>query len=530
MPYLSYLEDALFEAVQRHDVFEDSKTFVDSVPAEDPETISERFESVRTDEVPAVESFVSNNFRVSGDDESVTVPDAGSMEEHVRKLWPALVEHPTATDPEVERGTLLALPHPYVTPGGRFRELYYWDSYFTAEGLAASDRFDLVEAFADNLAWCVDRFGFVPNGNREYFTTRSQPPTFAALVDIVARERGVSAVEEYLPALEREHAFWMDGAASVDAAVETASETTAAQRAVTLPGGTLNRYWDDAAIPRQESFREDIDLAERATDRDPKRLYRDVRAACESGWDFSTRWCWGEGLETVHTTDLVPVDLNAALYGLESSLATWHRALGNTSKADRFDAAATRRRELLDRHCWDDDAGWYFDYDFRAGEHTSTWSLAAAAPLFFGAASDAQAAHVASHIRQKFLEPGGLVTTLVESGEQWDAPNGWAPLQWFGAVGLERYGHDALAREVATRWVDHVRSVYRRTGKLVEKYDVRGDGRGGGGEYPLQDGFGWTNGVTLALGDRFDLGVDDEATRTVGDGGRRGRGGESRSQ
>ncbi len=498
------LRGPLFEAVQRSDIFEDSKTFVDCVPRLDPKTIRNRFEIRRQDPEFDLQGFVYEHFEVpeaaasEGEATEDTRTD-DSVGEHIRTLWPQLVDHPS-DERAVEYGSLIGTPEPYVTPGGRFREFYYWDSYFTAEGLAASGHIEDVENLVENFAWAVDEFGHVPNANREYQTSRTQPPLFAETVKILERERGIDAVAPYLDALDAEYEFWMSGREDLD------GEGTAARRVVDLGDAVLNRYWDETTGPRLESFNEDIELAESVPERDDKTLYRDIRAACESGWDFSSRWCRNESLETIRTTELVPVDLNALLYGVESDLARWHAAVGDDAASDEYAAAAARRAEALDRYCWDEQAGIYFDYSFVDDERTDKWSLAAVVPLYVGLANDDQAAAVADHLRTKFLEKGGLVTTLTESGEQWDAPNGWAPLHWFAVQGLERYGHDELARNIATRWVDHARVVYQRTGQMIEKYDVTATGRtGSGGEYRVQHGFGWTNGVTIAFQERYDL-------------------------
>jgi len=494
----AHLDGALFEAVQRGGTFDDSKTFVDSVPLTDPEEIRRRFEVRRDDSGFDLESFVEDHFRQPQTAASGVPTDADTVEEHVRRLWPLLVVEPASI--AAKRGSLIRVPEPYVTPGGRFRELYYWDSYFTAEGLAACGNLERVEDLVENFAWLIKEYGHVPNANREYYRTRSQPPMFASLLGVLERECGFDAVEPHLRVLEREYEFWMDGRESLSA------PSSSTRRVVTLADGTLNRYWDDAATPRPESYREDVALAERATDRDDADLFRDVRAACESGWDFSGRWCRGDDLTTIRTTDLVPVDLNATLYGVESSLARWFDAAGDDDRADRYAAAATSRADAVNEYCWDADAGFYFDYDVSADRRSETWTLAAISPLFFGLADDEQADAVADALESKFLREGGLVTTLSETGQQWDAPNGWAPLHWLAVIGLERYGHDDLAREIATRWVRLVEDVFDRTGKLVEKYNVCDTTlRAGGGEYPLQDGFGWTNGVTVALKERFDL-------------------------
>ncbi|MEM4780568.1 MAG: trehalase family glycosidase, partial [Halalkalicoccus sp.] len=353
-------------------------------------------------------------------------------------------------------------------------------------------RLDLIEEIAANFASLIDRFGFIPNGGRIYYTSRSNPPVYHRILDLLAHRRGAESVFEYLPALEREYDFWMDGRGAV-------GPGESHRRVVGLEEGVLNRYWDDEARPRVESYREDVALAERA-ERDAARLYRDVRAACESGWDFSSRWFAGEDMETIRTTELLPVDLNALLYGMERSLSGWHDRAGDHGRAAAFDERATRRRALVDRYCWSEEEGFYFDHAWTDGGRSDARTLAAAVPLFTGMASEAQADAVAETLDARFLEHGGLVTTLTESGQQWDSPNGWAPLQWMAVVGLAGYGHDELAKEIGGRWLDLNRSMFDRTGQLLEKYDVtRGSGMGGGGEYPLQYGFGWTNGVALAL-------------------------------
>lgn len=493
------IEGDLFEAVQRNRVFDDSKTFVDSVPLSSPETILQQFRDGREEPDFDLRAFVERHFSVPDDGPGDAVEtEARSMHAHVEAMWDHLTCDPVDSD---DGESLISLPHPYVVPGGRFRETYYWDSYFAAEGLAASGRLDVVEGLARNFASLVDRLGFVPNGNRCYYTTRSQFPLFCRLVGILVRERGIDAAAPYLQPLEREHAFWMRGRSDLTDA------SPAIRRTVVLDdGAVLNRYWDEQARPRPESYREDVSLAESVAPDRRERLYRDVRAACESGWDFSSRWLAdGESLSTIRTTDIVPVDLNAALYDLESTLAEWVGHHGNTEAAESYREAARRRALALDARCWDEDAGFYLDYCWSEEERTDVWSLAGVTPLFFELASNRQAAAVAENLRVRFFAEGGLPTTLRTTGEQWDRPNGWAPLHWFAVVGLRRYGHDDLACEIARRWLRVNASVFARTGKMMEKYNVTNvERRTVVGEYPLQDGFGWTNGVVAALEDLFD--------------------------
>jgi alpha,alpha-trehalase len=264
-------------------------------------------------------------------------------------------------------------------------------------------------------------------------------------------------------------------------------------------GAILNRYWDDRDTPRDEAYREDTELA-RASGRLPAQVFRDIRAACESGWDFSSRWfADARTMATIVTTEIVPVDLNSLMFGLESAILAGCERAGDEVGAAGFRHRAGARRAAIDRYLWDRDSGVYFDYRWTERARIPRLSAAATYPLCFGCASPEQAGGVAAAIRGTLLQGGGLVTTELATGQQWDAPNGWAPLQWIAVSGFNRYGERQLAESIARQWLRNVGRVYRENGKLVEKYDVLTERGGGGGEYPLQDGFGWTNGVTARL-------------------------------
>jgi alpha,alpha-trehalase len=404
---------------------------------------------------------------------------ASALQAHITSLWPLLTREP---DTISEAGSLLDLPAPYVVPGGRFRELYYWDSYFTLLGLRADGQTKLVDSMVDNFVSLLERFGHVPNGTRSYYLSRSQPPVLYLMVELAAaQDRDTQRRRLY--ALRAEYAFWMSG-----------------ERVVAMPDGTpLNRYWDARNTPREESFREDTLLA-KGTQRPAGTLWRDVRAAAESGWDFSSRWfADGKTLASIDTTNVVPVDLNALLYGLERSIAAQCRVARNHACTARFDTLAERRRSAVERFLWDPVTGHYTDWDIALARPRPGLTAVALFPLFTGLASRDHAQAMARLTERQLLAPGGLRTTLSKTGQQWDAPNGWAPLQWVAFDGLRRYGEDALARLLAERFLANVQREFNATGKLVEKYNVETPGSGGGGEYPLQDGFGWTNGVVRAL-------------------------------
>ncbi|NCC51054.1 MAG: alpha,alpha-trehalase TreF [Spartobacteria bacterium] len=487
---------SLFDDVQRGGIFRDSKTFPDSIPRYSPETILQVYEQQRRDPGFNLARFVAAHFIVPdpAGERGLDVQPGLTMEEHINHLWVALRRDPDTNIPP--GSSLLELPEPYIVPGGRFREIYYWDTYFTCEGLAASYNHELVEDMVMNFAFLIDKYGHIPNGSRTYFLSRSHPPFFCSMLELLERTQGIDAVIPYLPYLLKEYRFWMDGVG------KGFGEIPAYRRVVFLDEDTvLNRYWDDSATPRPEAWREDICLAEQTWPDRREDMFRNIRAACESGWDFSSRWLRDPAaLKTLYTTELIPVDLNSILYHMESKLAQWLHLDEQHEMALRFENAAAKRRIILLHLCWDKEHRFFFDYCWTDQRRTTTWSLAAVYPLFFKMAEPEMAANIALHLEKKFLQPGGLLTTLHDTGQQWDAPNGWAPLHWLAVIGLRHYGYTHLAHEIANRFIALAGQVYEQTGRMEEKYNVRDLSlRAGGGEYPLQDGFGWTNGIVQAL-------------------------------
>ncbi|MHB0818768.1 alpha,alpha-trehalase TreF [Stutzerimonas stutzeri] len=482
----------LFIAVQMQRVFSDSKTFVDCAPRQHPEEILEAYRARCDDPDFDLPAFVAEHFSTfeMPSKEFVANPD-DSLGDHIDRLWPVLIRHP---QDHPAHSSLLPLPHDYVVPGGRFTELYYWDSYFTMLGLDESGHCDLLRSMADNFAYLIDTYGHVPNGNRTYYLGRSQPPVFALMTDLF-EEHGVHRASNYLPQLLKEHAFWMAGGDALRLG-------EVSQRCVCLADGSvLNRYWDERDTPREEAYREDIETA-RASGRPAHEVYRDLRAGAESGWDFSSRWLDdSEQLSSIRTTCIIPVDLNSFLYKLECQIARLSEVKGQDDHARAFRLRAEARLAAIDRYLWSEREGAYFDYDWTLQRQRDNLTAATLTPLFVQAASSAQAERVADIVRRRLLAPGGLATTESSvSGEQWDRPNGWAPLQWMGIRGLQHYGQDALALQIEERWLGIVAYLFERESKLVEKYVLRAcTEHAGGGEYPLQDGFGWTNGVTRKL-------------------------------
>jgi alpha,alpha-trehalase len=482
----------LFVAVQMQSIFKDGKAFPDAVPKNAPAAILAQYHKAHPATAEALKGFVDAYF--SPPEAAVSNPSSPQqvpLLKHIDRLWDPLTR---TTDTVPRYSSLLPLPHPYVVPGGRFREIYYWDSYFTMLGLEQSERHDLVEDMVRDFSYLIDTYGHVPNGTRSYYLSRSQPPFFFEMVGLFKPTDAAAADARFLPQLKREYAFWMDGESALQPG-------TAHRRVVAMPDGSiLNRYWDDRSTPRDESYREDTELARRSG-RPPQRVYRDIRAAAESGWDFGSRW-FGDGRTraTIDTTEIVPIDLNSLLYGLENAIRAGCHRRSDQVCAREFEKRAKARAQAIDRYLWDKGAGVYFDYHWTESAAIPRLSAATLYPLFVGMASDSQADAVAKATTRDLLKPGGIVTTPLNTGEQWDAPNGWPPIQWIAIDGMRRYRQNILAERIACRWMVNVGELYRQTGKLVEKYDVMTVGQSGsGGEYPTQDGFGWTNGVLRQL-------------------------------
>jgi len=487
----------LLAVVQEQRVYPDGKTFVDLIPKARMKALAKEYSLARQDPKFNLTEFVNSRFyEFKPHDAPEYAPGIHTTtREHVKNLWPVLKRQNRKP-----RGSLLPLPYSYVVPGGRFSEQYYWDTYFVMLGLAADKEWRLIESMIRNYAYMLRTFGLIPTANRSYYLSRSQPPFFSNMVKLLAREKGrTRTYAEYLPSLVKEYRFWMKGRNSVS----QHADHMAMARVVQMPNGTIvNRYFDNKSTPRPEMRRDDVETAGLSKSRNKDKIFLDLRAGAESGWDFSSRWFSDPSvIQSIHTTDIVPIDLNCLMYQLETTIAEAFRLLKQPLLARRYYAAAERRKDAISRYCWNEESQFFEDYDFRKGHTTGQETLAGVYPLFAKIATTEQAAAVARRLEQDFLKKGGLLTTLVTNGQQWDAPNGWAPLQYVAIMGLREYGYHGLANEIRDRWLATNDAVFVTERKLVEKYDVVSADGGGGGEYPLQDGFGWTNGVYAALYD-----------------------------
>ena len=408
---------------------------------------------------------------------------------------------------EPSKPGLLFLPYPYVVPGGRFNEMYGWDSYFIVRGLLQDGQLELAKNMTDNQIFEVEHYGKVLNANRSYYLTRSQPPFLAAMVlEIYKRTNDLEWLKGTLPALENYYSYWTrephltqaTGLSRYDGGADTpAPEVIESERDISGRNDydRIRRYFKTHHVSGYDLSR----FYDRAEDRLTPLFYRADRAMRESGFDPSSRF----GPFSAGILDYDPVDLNSLLYRMETDLSAIHAELGQRDQAALWASRAQGRAEKINRLMWDDKEGLYFDYNFREGARSNYRYLTTFYPLWVGIASQAQAARVAGNIHL-FERAGGLQTSTQSSGDQWDAPFGWAPLQLIAVEGLRRYGFEEAADRVSVKFLSMVLDDFKKHGTIREKYDVvsgRSDMSAGlrFGYATNEIGFGWTNAAFLVL-------------------------------
>ncbi len=436
-----------------------------------------------------------------------------------RSLPPDIKEKPQL-EGGIDAHGLLYLPHPYVVPGGRFNEMYGWDSHFINLGLLASGRIDEAREMVDNHVYQVEHYGRVLNANRTYYLTRSQPPFLATMVADVYRHTGDRVwLEGTLPALEETYRFWTTEphltpetglSRYLDLGQGPADEVVASEK--DEAGHThYDRIADEfrALLGLEPEEREHLlgyplELYyDASSDRLTDLFYQGDRSMRESGYDPSDRF----GRFNIDVTFSNPVDLNSLLYGFELEMATLMRLADRADQAPVWQARAESRQTAMHRYLWDEPAGQFFDYNLRSGSRRPYPFATTFFPLWTGWASEQQAAAVHARIAT-FLQPGGLVTSLQATGNQWDFPFGWAPLQLAAVEGLARYGYHDSARRIAEAFCGMVEDEYARCGTIVEKYDVVRRSADVSEDIAFgyssnEIGFGWTNGVYLLLKERL---------------------------
>jgi alpha,alpha-trehalase len=449
--------------------------------------------------------------------------DLQLVEEGLRRDMPAagfktidIRQLPEDSD-SVPQAGLLYLPKPYVVPGGRFNEMYGWDSYFIQVGLLKDNELELAKDMADNFLYEVKNYGKVLNANRTYYLNRSQPPFLTQMVwGVYARTHDKKWLADALPLIEKYYQLW-----------STEPHMT--------PESGLARYWDFGEGPAPEVVSAEKDAQGRThydlvrdyfrthdvndyrlnqyydkkTDTLTPLFYKGDRSMRESGFDPSNRF----GPFNIDIIHYNPVCLNSLLYLMEVQTAQILTELGHKREAASWQAKGETRARAINKLMWDETDGLYYDYDFVTKHLRKYPFLTTFYPMWAGIASKEQAAREAKNLAL-FEKVGGLQTSTEVSGNQWDSPFGWAPLEMIAVEGLRRYGYEADAERISMKFLSLIKREYERVGFIVEKYDVVNGGSSVSaihfGYSANQVGFGWTNAAFLELLDG--LTKEDRAT------------------
>lgn len=525
---LVYCQGRLLDTVQRARIYKDSKTFVDMKMKHPPEKVLKNFDTLweknagNLDRQQIIE-FVKANFEEGNELEKWQPKDYNKnpklldeiddlkIREFAKKLvdiWPSLARK---VKPEVWKNlqhySFVPVPNGFVVPGGRFREIYYWDSYWIIKGLLLSDMHETAKGMIENMAYLVDKYGFMPNGGRIYYLNRSQPPLLTMMADAYYE---ATTDKEFLRKnvkyFDKELQHWLKN------------------RTVTFEKDnveyTLAQYRVNSGTPRPESYAEDVaTMCHHMSDEERSKHCAEIKTGAESGWDFSSRWMFDEqggnkaNLSFIELTRLVPVDLNSYLCKSFNIIAKFYNILGDAEKAQFWSKNACYWREAIQQVLWNEQDGIWYDFDIRLAKPRRYYYPSNLAPLWTECIKKQDQAKLGKRAlnylcKNKILSfPGGIPTSLVKTGQQWDLPNAWPPLQALVVQGLDRSGDpeaQKTAAALAKKWIEAVMNGYSETQSMYEKYDAEVSGQyGGGGEYSVQTGFGWTNGVTLEFIKRY---------------------------
>lgn len=374
---------------------------------------------------------------------------------------------------EKDDDTLIGLPYPYTVPcaDGIFNELYYWDTYFTNKALFVVGNSQQAKYNVLDILYLIEKFGYMPNGNRTYYLKRSQPPYAALMADDVYRATGDKEfLKNAFPVLKKEYAFWMTKRVSENG---------------------LNHYDTEEGEESCKNFYENYVPTRIATDkrRDAAHAGKCYFAECESGWDFNPRF-------NGYCADFNPVDLNANLYLYEKLFADYEELL-KISDGKEWEHRAKARAEKMNTLMWDSVTGVYRDYNYKTGERSSVVSAASFQPYFAGVAGEAQRGglkKLLSVLEGKF---GIFTTECVTEKYQWAYPNLWAPCQYIAVKSLEHYGYSDEAKCVAEKYVKLIERNFAEHGKLFEKYNGLTGGIDAVSEYGTPEMLGWTAGVYM---------------------------------
>lgn len=395
------------------------------------------------------------------------------VSEFIEQNWDKCIRY----EPD-DKDTLIGLPYPYIVPtcSNAFQEMYYWDTYFTCKGLVLSGKIDLIKNCADNMAFLINKYRLMPNGNRTFYISHSQPPYFCMIVKIVFDElKDTEWLKKMYDAIDKEYNFWQ-------------SERSC------LSG--LNHYGTDSVDEQSgkdfyQSISKRISVTRPLTE---YKGYSDIAecllAECESGWDFNPRF-------EMKCKYFAPADLNSNLYLYEIMMSEFSVVLKN-GREEEWEKRAEKRKELMNKYLWN--GKFFADYNYEEHKFSNVFSAAAFHPLWAGIATDEQAESTYSLLNKIEMDFGISACEKVETESvyQWSYPNSWAPLNFITIFGLDRYGYKEAALRIADKYVSSIESIFKKTNNLWEKYNATDGTINVTNEYEMPDMLGWTAGVYLS--------------------------------
>ncbi|KAF2897943.1 hypothetical protein ILUMI_08231 [Ignelater luminosus] len=517
-----YCHGELLHTIQLAHLFDDSKTFVDKKLIYNPKQTLTNFKDFmkNTNNKPnktEINMFVKDNFK-DGDELEDWIPtdfksdpeflkqiDNTTVQKYAKELisfWPKLARKvKNEVSINLDHYSFIPVPYGFIVPGGRFREYYYWDSYWVIKGLLLSEMSQTARGMIDNFISLVQRYGFVPNGGRIYYLNRSQPPLLTAMAySYYKNTNDIEWIKQNIQYLDKELQFWLQNR-TIN--IQTLNNNF-----------TAAHYSAESSGPRPESYVEDYNVASQFEDPDKQeQVYMDIKSGAETGWDFSSRWfvdATGNNrgnLSNINTRRIIPVDLNAILCGAFKQIAQMYLTIDDLGKAVFWLDKSLQWRKMIKSILWDEEDGIWYDFDSKLLKSRKYFYPSSVAPLWMHCYNQKNGFGLGKRVT-KFLESkgifnyvGGIPTSLEQTGEQWDFPDAWPPLQDIVVEGLANSGNPEakeIAKSLAKKWVNGNILGYIQTGDMYEKYDALNPGqRGGGGEYIVQTGFGWSNGVAL---------------------------------
>lgn len=520
--YPVYCDSDILHHVQMARVFPDSKTFVDYHMRSDPNDTLAAFQQLlnQTNNAPSKEhltQFVHQHFTNDSELEDWTPNDYNEnpvflstiRDEQLRQfgkdvnnIWPILgrkIKSNVFQNPE--RYSIIPVSNGFIIPGGRFKELYYWDAYWIVEGLLITGMKDTTKGMLNNFVELLNTVGLIPNGGRWYYEKRSQPPLFTAMMSLYIRYTSdIDFLKQHIDALEAEMNFWLDNR------ITTVNKNGKSY--------TLLRYYALSAGPRPESYYEDYTSSLYFNTTESRQdFYVELKSAAESGWDFSARWFIdADGDNTGHltnlrTVDIIPVDLNAIFANALQNVAYFRSILGQPRIAARWGALARLWRNNIEQVLWNEEVGVWLDYDVANQKHRNYFYPTNLSPLWMETVTKKDMNKHAPRIIQYMHNSGalnyrgGLPASLLRTGEQWDFPNSWPPLVSMAVNAMKALNTEEsklIAFQLAQDYVRACHKGFQEHKQMFEKYDSENPGQyGGGGEYTVQEGFGWSNGVVF---------------------------------